>query len=208
MCRLAQKNFLEKKCEEAKGDSAKLWKVAKSAMNMKPKPNITPDFIKSRTDDGKLKKIDNDTDIANEMNRQFAGMGAKLANDLQTTRSVFTDFLQHPNPNTERIILHTVTESRVDELIQELDTSKSISLDEISPLIVKWGAPVLVPILAKFYNKCVVGGIYPDRLKLARVIPIFKGGNKNDASSYRPISILFLASNLDFGQKTRQNIQC
>ena len=29
---------------------------------------------------------------------------------------------------------------------------------------------------------CFLGGIYPDSLKLARVIPIFKGGNKNDSS--------------------------
>ena len=36
----------------------------------------------------------------------------------------------------------------------------------------------------------ILGGIYPDCLKTARVRPIFKGGNKNDTSSYRPISIL------------------
>ena len=50
--------------------------------------------------------------------------------------------------------------------------------------------PILTPILTKLYNKCLLGGIYPDSLKIARVKPIFKGGNKNDAASYRPISIL------------------
>ena len=37
---------------------------------------------------------------------------------------------------------------------------------------------------------CILGGIYPDSLKIARVIPIFKGGNKNESTLYRPISIL------------------
>ena len=37
---------------------------------------------------------------------------------------------------------------------------------------------------------CFLGGIYPDSLKIARVKPIFKGGNKNESTLYRPISIL------------------
>ena len=36
----------------------------------------------------------------------------------------------------------------------------------------------------------IIGGIYPDSLKIARVKPIFKGGKKNLITSYRPISIL------------------
>ena len=75
-------------------------------------------------------------------------------------------------------------------LINDLDTNKSVGIDEISPKIVKWSAPLIVPLLTNILNKCMVAGIYPDSLKIARVIPIFKGGNKNDTSSYRPISIL------------------
>ena len=37
---------------------------------------------------------------------------------------------------------------------------------------------------------CFLGGTYPDSLKIARVKPIFKGGNKNESTLYRPISIL------------------
>merc|ERR1712055_1019448 len=44
--------------------------------------------------------------------------------------------------------------------------------------------------LTKLFNKRIEEGVYPDRLKLARVIPIFKGGNQNETTSYRPISIL------------------
>ena len=54
----------------------------------------------------------------------------------------------------------------------------------------KWGAPVLVPIFTAIFNKCLIKGVYPDSLKVARVTPVFKGGNKNSTTSYRPISIL------------------
>ena len=33
-------------------------------------------------------------------------------------------------------------------------------------------------------------GIFPDQLKIAKIIPIHKGGAKNIASNYRPISLL------------------
>ena len=43
--------------------------------------------------------------------------------------------------------------------------------------------------LADIFNNCLQNGIFPDKLKLAKVIPIFKSGAKDIASNYRPISI-------------------
>ena len=37
---------------------------------------------------------------------------------------------------------------------------------------------------------CLKQGRFPDCLKVARITPIFKGGNKNDLGNYRPISVL------------------
>ena len=67
---------------------------------------------------------------------------------------------------------------------------KGLGVDKIPPKLLKWGAPILIPVLTKLFNKCLLGGIYPDSLKIARVKPIFKGGIKNQIPSYRPISIL------------------
>ena len=33
-------------------------------------------------------------------------------------------------------------------------------------------------------------GIFPDKLKIARVIPLFKAGDPANISNYRPISVL------------------
>ena len=124
------------------------------------------------------------------MNERFCQMGANLAEKLPTTEVQFSDFLQTPNPNHERFILTPATEAEVEKESQDLDVSKSTGVDDVSPKIVKWSTLLLTPILTKLINMCFLGGIYPDKLKLARVIPIFKGGNKNESSLYRPISIL------------------
>ena len=190
MVRSARRNTTQKMCEETNGDSGKMWKVIKKTTNSQTKPDIIPDFMRVKTADGNINKIKDKTEIANAMNRQFVNMGANLAEKLNTTETKFTDYLPSPNPNLERFILHCISESEVGKLIQELDTSKAVGIDEIPAKILKWCAPILIPILTKLFNKCLLGGIYPDSLKIARVKPIFKGGDKNDTTKYRPISIL------------------
>ena len=101
MIRIARKNTSQKNCEDARGDSGKMWKAIRDATNTKPIPKITPSFIKVRTADGKFQKIQNKTEIANEMNRRFCQMGADLADKLPYTEAQFSDYLQTPNPNHE-----------------------------------------------------------------------------------------------------------
>ena len=52
MIRIARKDKSLKKCEKAKGDSKKIWKVIKEATDTRPTPNTIPDFIKVQTADG------------------------------------------------------------------------------------------------------------------------------------------------------------
>ena len=47
-----------------------------------------------------------------------------------------------------------------------------------------------VGILLTIFNKCLNKGYYPDAMKIARVVPIHKGGDTNDVNNYRPISLL------------------
>ena len=97
----------------------------------------------------KIKKIQDQKEIANEMNKQFVDMGANLASKLNSTNANYHDYLQSPNPNHERFVLRTISESNVGKLIEELDEGKGVGVDNNPPKLVKWGAPLLVPILTK-----------------------------------------------------------
>ena len=65
-----------------------MWKVINREMKTKDKANSVPNFVKVVTDDGKVKKIQNKMEIANEMNRQFVEMGANLANQLPPSTQI------------------------------------------------------------------------------------------------------------------------
>ena len=117
-------------------------------------------------------------------------MGSKLAEKLGPTDANFSDYLKTPNSNS--FYNKNTDDTEVGNHVDELEEGKSVGIDEIPPKILKWVKFIIVPILTKIFNKCINEGVYPDCLKIARVTPVYKGGNsnKNETTSYRPISIL------------------
>ena len=55
---------------------------------------------------------------------------------------------------------------------------------------------IIIKPLAQIFNKSVLTGVYPDELKVAKVIPLFKNGEKALMSNYRPISLLSIINKL------------
>ena len=47
------------------------------------------------------------------------------------------------------------------------------------------------------FNKCIIGGKFPDQLKKADVSPVFKKGNHNDKTNYRSVKILTSLSKIN-----------
>ena len=55
---------------------------------------------------------------------------------------------------------------------------------------------VIAPILPILFNACFKFGVFPSSLQLAKVIPVFKSGEKSHVTNYRPISILLCFSKI------------
>ena len=80
--------------------------------------------------------------------------------------------------------------------IKSLDCTKATGLDGLSPRILKLSAEIASSTLLDIINKSIQNGQFPDILKIAKLLPIHKGGTKDNPSNYRPISILPVISKL------------
>ena len=79
--------------------------------------------------------------------------------------------------------------------INAIDIKKSSS-GEISPGIIKLPKKeILIPIKSCI-NKCISIKSFPDELKVADVIPVFKKEDPNNKANYRPISLLPIISKI------------
>ena len=93
--------------------------------------------------------------------------------------------LFYVNSVNDSIVVQYVSVAQVRNVITSLKDS-SPCWDHLSSFVMKQCVDLLLFLLTiPFYH-----GIFPDELKLARVVPIFKYGDSSKINNYRPISIL------------------
>ena len=83
-----------------------------------------------------------------------------------------------------------VTKIEVKELIVNLPSGKAAGYDEVSNEMLKVLADVISDPLSILINKCLSKGVFPDCLKVAQVVPLYKDEDDSKAENYRPISLL------------------
>ena len=75
-------------------------------------------------------------------------------------------------------------------LIDNIDTTKSSGFQNISSKCLRDTLSVLVSQLLYIFKQSYKLGIFPTDWKKASILPLFKGGVKENVSNYRPVSIL------------------
>ena len=82
------------------------------------------------------------------------------------------------------------------QLISKLKSKDTKGHDLISNNLLKAIKHEIVKPLTFIINQSLKTGTFPDRLKVARVRPLFKKGDNQLITNYRPISILPLLSKI------------
>ena len=91
------------------------------------------------------------------------------------------------NPNT--MVLRYTEPVELYNVMNGLKNTSATGPDGIPVGVVKFCASILAAPLSEIVNRAFDGGIFPDQLRLANIIPVFKKGDKRDISIYRPIAL-------------------
>lgn len=136
--------------------------------------------------------------VAQQFNSFFVNVPNTLSefSDLSTGqyRQYKDQFKTKTNPNS--IFWRPVCDDEVLKLINSLQNNKAPGPDQISTLIIKKNQLFLTPVLVFIFNLSLSEGQFPQSLKIAKVVPIFKGGSPLQVGNYRPISLLSVFSKL------------
>ena len=81
-------------------------------------------------------------------------------------------------------------------LLESIDRKKSFGYDKIHPLLLSLAALEIFRPLTYILNLTLKQGVFPDSLKIAKVIPVFKQGPCSSCGNYRPISVLSALSKI------------
>ena len=155
--------------------------------------SLIPSSSTSSTFLGKIKDGETAFAIAYHITKTFydyfSNIGHKLSDKIISTDKNF--FRNYLSPSVlSSLFFNPASPFEVKKQTQLLKNSKSCGHDNISTTFFEVTADILAARLTGLFNFSLKYGIFPDCLKTAKIIPIFKQSNKLEVSNYRPISIL------------------
>ena len=141
------------------------------------------------------KVISDKGDICTRFNEFFTNIGPKLADKIDSgKKKSFDAYLKKRvlTSFTFSLVDHNVTS----KCISSLASKSSSGHDGISLKLLKFLSSALVKPLTLIINQSLLTGIFPTKLKIARVLPSLKKDDVTLMDNYRPISLLTSTSKL------------
>ena len=130
------------------------------------------------------------------LNYHFCSVASKVIktdnspiNELTLLEQYCTEKISH-----EASALPFMTVREVYKSLCHLKQSNTKGTDGLDWKILRLSAPFIAETLTYIYNLCIDKNTFHQVFKEAKVIPLFKSGDKSDPSNFRPISILPILS--------------
>ena len=179
--RKAEREYYHEQFEIHQHDLKKSWKVIKNIIGKEDNHTIKKQTVflinNQYTTDSQT--------IANAFNNYFINVGSSLAKNLNSD----TDPMLYVQYFDKSIDIPEINTAEIISVISSLSNSAA-GYDEIPASIMKQLIVYYVQPLTLLINKSIAQGKFPDELKLAKVLPIYKNEDEQMIQNYRPISVL------------------
>lgn len=183
LIKLAKQNYYFSQFDKHKDNKKKTWEII-NRLRGKDRNKIKACF-----------SIDNERItcrriIANKFNDYFVGLAKNLNISAYSDVPLasfpsFRAYFSKQCPSS--IFLEDCDSEEVNKIISEFENGKA---SDIPIMLVKKASNIIAPTLVRLYNDCMTAGVFPDVLKIGKITPIHKKGNKELIENYRPVSTL------------------
>ena len=183
--RKAEELYYSNMIDDKKKNFRALWEIFSPVINpnkQKRKKNIDRILHNDQ-------EINTDREIAETLNEHFISVGKKLVSPMNQAGQNSNDYLKYLcDPCNASIFMFATNKIEIKQIVKEFKNKKASGDDDISNKLLKLISDLLP--LDHLINQILRTGIYPDKLKIGKVIPIHKGKSTEIPNNYRPITLL------------------
>ena len=181
--RIAKRTYYSDQLDYAKHDMKQTWSILRSATNMNSCISPVPDYFHINGVKNSQK-----ANISEQFNKYFVNIGKEVSNNVPQSLSSYSDYIGQIQEHS--FFFDPIEPYDVSVITSKLKSKNSKGHDDISTKLVKKSINHISEPLSHIINQSISLGIVPKNMKIAKVVPIFKSGDKHIFNNYRPISIL------------------
>ncbi len=183
--RLAKRIYYEKLFAKFKNDIRATWKTINEILNRTKRKKFFPSFFRDGNN-----IISNKINIANKFSSFSTNVGKSLNNtlNLYSPDQSFNHYLK--TRCNLRLTFKNIDEENVSEIINKLSPKTSFGFDGISAKLLKSIKTAVIKPITIIINQMINTGIFQDKFKIGKIIPIFKKDDETQFTNYRPITLL------------------
>ena len=142
------------------------------------------------------KTITDPVEIADKFCKYFTNIGPNLARATRHVNSSLSSFLD--DVNHPPITLQPTDPYELESICSMFASGKAPGYDNISKRVIKHSFYLISAPLANIINLSFQKGIFPNKLKIGKVIPIYKADDPSHFTNYRPTSLLSIFFSIFF----------
>lgn len=180
--RNSKKDYYHNLLEKSKNNTKDIWNILnKIIKNSSGSISYPLYFIENE------KNIKNSEEIANKLNSFFVNVGPNLEKEIKKTGTEEGSLIDR---NINTMVLNPIVDKEILNIVNQCKNKTSTDFNDLDMKVIKYTIESIVKPLTHIFNLSLQNGQFPHQMKIAKVIPLYKTGDKHHFTNYRPVSLL------------------